>query len=877
MKYDLIPILSFGELSEATTGVFLENSLITGHENGLVLKWNLETHTFEVLHKCSSRIDTISCLNKNEIAIGSYEGDLLALNLDNPKEVDAIREATYGVHSRVWRTFSPRKDNLIITSTYGVMNEFHKKGPGQWEMSSLLGHSHSIFGLGGSDGEFVASGDYRGTILIWGYQEGQCKIIETLNINNNVQDIAWHKDEAFATVSRSGRIHLFEKIKGDTNEWQLLIEANNARSRGKCIHITEDGKTIFAGTNTEIIQFDRDYQQIGLIDIAETRNIFSKGNSVFVLTSREFLSFERKEPEIDVGLIKYRHAKISLIGHTGVGKSTLCNMIITGAPGDVKSTYGKRIWNWKISNMNGELEKRIVFHDYGGQETVIGTFLPLLADSDIILILFQKNDKQTFTKALDALEQIKDNLNPNTKIFFVQTYVDQPISEINEQLINNLVEKGVVNGYFRVSPAKGTGINELKRELMNEISWEKTGIMIQSQYSEGLMKVLSLLYEKNANVVSIPHLTKFYSETVGLKIPNRHLRFLLSDLSNQGIVDFYPDVFDAIIINDEKYNQLRTEIPIFVEQEKGIVSLDELIKRFNNPLYLEILDSVYQNYKICIKNNGLRIFPEKLRNELISIPESHIKLLGTEPKKVVIPYQKMVISRLIEALCELNLSCLDITQTEGVFCWEKNACIYYKFQQVGDQIRGLRIECTYYIGGLKEQICDRLEDEFVSIVESLYGSICSEEEKANKKKVLNKNFKFEVALSYASEQKDYVDVAYNIISKNGIKCFYDPMFKSKLWGTNLPAYFHDVYYSQSRYCIMFISKEYVSKAWTLHESRSAIQRQIEQLGNYILPVIFDDCDLPGLQLSTIGCLFVKDTKAEQVASMFLEKLKRNRG
>ena len=34
-------------------------------------------------------------------------------------------------------------------------------------------------------------------------------------------------------------------------------------------------------------------------------------------------------------------------------------------------------------------ERRIIFHDHGGQETVLGTYLPFLTDSDIILIFFQ--------------------------------------------------------------------------------------------------------------------------------------------------------------------------------------------------------------------------------------------------------------------------------------------------------------------------------------------------------------------------------------------------------------------------------------------------------------------------------------------------------
>jgi hypothetical protein len=73
---------------------------------------------------------------------------------------------------------------------------------------------------------------------------------------------------------------------------------------------------------------------------------------------------------------------------------------------------------------------------------------------------------------------------------------------------------------------------------------------------------------------------------------------------------------------------------------------------------------------------------------------------------------------------------------------------------------------------------------------------------------------------------------------------------------------------------MFISKDYVSKAWPTHERRSAIAKQIEQANvrEYILPVVFDDSEVPGLQLSNIGYLDARKDAPEKVASLFLEKL-----
>jgi len=846
---------------------------MTGHQNGLVIKWDTNKGTYDVLFKCPSKIETISLVESRKIVVGSNAGNLLIIDLGNPKNPEIIQEATYSVHSRIWRALSPKPDSIVMTSTYGVVNLLRKQADGQWEKDSLSGHSNSVFGIAGYDGNLMSSGDYRGNILVWEPEADLYKTIQRLKINQAVEDIAWHGDETFVVIDQSGRISLFEKLK-NVKQWQLVFEIDNASSSGNCIRITEDGKTVFAGTDNEVIQFDIDSQQVGLIDIKGATRIFCEGNRVYVLTKGGFQYFERKEIEVPAAFIKYRYVKISLVGHTGVGKSTLCNFITTGSPGNVKSTFGKRVWTWTVPS-DDKLEKRVIFHDHGGQETVLGTFLPLLADSDIILVLFQKNDKITFTTALETLEQLRKSLNPKTKIFFVQTFVDQDVHDFDENVLKKIIEEKKISGHFEVCPPTGQGIELLKAQLMKEVSWEDARIMIQSQHADGAIKTISSLVEKDVNVIAFDDLKDYYFEVLGSKVSARHLKFLLRDLNNQGIIDYHPEVSSLVIINDEEFNKLRTNVPIFVETKNGIVSLDVLDKHFDHYEYLTILDLIYQNYKIAIKNRDVRIFPEKLKAKQISVPEPYSTLLKDQaPKERFFRFQEVEISRLIEALSELNLGCVDASQTDGLFSWGELACVYYSFQTLGDAIRGYKVNCTYFIGGKKKETVLRLEREFEGIIEGLYGPFKDRTSNQVKKKVLKKETKFDVALSFADEQRDYVEQVASILTSKGIKVFYDEFYRAQLWGTNLPEYLHKVYYSESNYCIMFISKDYVSKAWPSHERRSAIAKQIEQANvrEYILPVVFDDSEVPGLQLSDIGYLDARKDTPEKVASLFLEKL-----
>ena len=104
-----------------------------------------------------------------------------------------------------------------------------------------------------------------------------------------------------------------------------------------------------------------------------------------------------------------------------------------------------------------------------------------------------------------------------------------------------------------------------------------------------------------------------------------------------------------------------------------------------------------------------------------------------------------------------------------------------------------------------------------------------------------------------------------------MEVFYDKFHQSQMWGKNLVEYFKEVYYSKSKYCIMFISREYLSKMWPAHERRSATARDLEEFGEYILPVVFErDLDIPGLDKYR-GYLGVWKYPAEDIANIFLKK------
>lgn len=135
---------------------------------------------------------------------------------------------------------------------------------------------------------------------------------------------------------------------------------------------------------------------------------------------------------------------------------------------------------------------------------------------------------------------------------------------------------------------------------------------------------------------------------------------------------------------------------------------------------------------------------------------------------------------------------------------------------------------------------------------------------------MNKEYQYDVALSFAGEDREYVDQVYGYLTAQGIKPFYDKAEEIELWGKDLVARFDEIYRNEARYCVMFISKYYLQKVWPRHERRSALARVITDEG-YILPTRFDDTDIPGLP-PTIHYVDLREKTPEQLGNMIMQKL-----
>lgn len=139
---------------------------------------------------------------------------------------------------------------------------------------------------------------------------------------------------------------------------------------------------------------------------------------------------------------------------------------------------------------------------------------------------------------------------------------------------------------------------------------------------------------------------------------------------------------------------------------------------------------------------------------------------------------------------------------------------------------------------------------------------------------MDETYKYDVALSFAGEDRKYVEEVALFLKKKNIAVFYDYFEEEALWGKNLISYLEEIYTNKSKYCVVFISQYYVQKEWTCYESAAAMVRLLNsnmKQKEYLLPVKFDETKVSGV-LSTIGFIDGKKKTPDELGDLIIKKL-----
>jgi tetratricopeptide (TPR) repeat protein len=132
------------------------------------------------------------------------------------------------------------------------------------------------------------------------------------------------------------------------------------------------------------------------------------------------------------------------------------------------------------------------------------------------------------------------------------------------------------------------------------------------------------------------------------------------------------------------------------------------------------------------------------------------------------------------------------------------------------------------------------------------------------------SFKYDVAISFAGEDRDVAESVVKALKARTISVFYDADETAELWGTNLVDGLTRLYHKEARFALMLVSRHYAQKTWTKLERKAIQARAFMQDDPYLLPLKIDYTELEGI-LPTDGYVEWKNNP-EYIADLIQKKL-----
>jgi hypothetical protein len=134
--------------------------------------------------------------------------------------------------------------------------------------------------------------------------------------------------------------------------------------------------------------------------------------------------------------------------------------------------------------------------------------------------------------------------------------------------------------------------------------------------------------------------------------------------------------------------------------------------------------------------------------------------------------------------------------------------------------------------------------------------------------------RFDVALSFAGEDREFVRGVYEELNSHNISVFYDAdeEIAIDLWGGELIQNLSDIYRNRAKCVVIFVSESYAKKMWTKLELKYALAKALEEKKVYILPAFFDNTELPGLY--GVASVDLNTETPESFAEKIIKKLDR---
>lgn len=137
---------------------------------------------------------------------------------------------------------------------------------------------------------------------------------------------------------------------------------------------------------------------------------------------------------------------------------------------------------------------------------------------------------------------------------------------------------------------------------------------------------------------------------------------------------------------------------------------------------------------------------------------------------------------------------------------------------------------------------------------------------------------YDLAVSFAGEQRDYVEKVVRACQQLGLSIFYYRDMAIDWWGKSYLAEQRSIYSGRTRFFVPFISPEYLAKPIPMDEFSSALMTALTHGDDYILPVLIKNVTVPVEMLHPhIHYLRAEDYDPQSLALAMKQKVAQSSG
>ena len=117
----------------------------------------------------------------------------------------------------------------------------------------------------------------------------------------------------------------------------------------------------------------------------------------------------------------------------------------------------------------------------------------------------------------------------------------------------------------------------------------------------------------------------------------------------------------------------------------------------------------------------------------------------------------------------------------------------------------------------------------------------------------NEDFEFEVALSFAGENRELAQFISETLTILDVSNFYDEMFEANFLGKAWSDQFQSIFSERSKYVVTLLDKHHAKKIWPTFEREHFAPRIADES---VIPIFLDDTKFVGIPRDLIGIHFL---------------------